>query len=96
MWGIADVSAEIGNEHLPNKREELYSCANRFGGFNEAVYKALLHFLNFCAVTCRYADLRKTLRELDRPSESRLSAKLVPTFADRGCRMVSATDSHSR
>jgi hypothetical protein len=26
------------------------------------------------------------------PSDRRLSAKLVPTFADRGCRVVSATD----
>jgi hypothetical protein len=25
-----------------------------------------------------------------------LLAKLMPTFADRGCRMVSATDSHGR
>jgi hypothetical protein len=25
-----------------------------------------------------------------------LSAKLVPTFADRGCRVVSATDPHGR
>jgi hypothetical protein len=31
-----------------------------------------------------------------RPSDRRLSAKLVPTFADRGCRVVSATDSHGR
>jgi hypothetical protein len=28
----------------------------------------------------------------DRPSDRRLLAKLVPTFADRGCRVVSATD----
>jgi hypothetical protein len=28
------------------------------------------------------------------PSDRRLSAKLVPTFADRGCRVVSATDPH--
>jgi hypothetical protein len=27
-------------------------------------------------------------------SDRRLSAKLVPTFADRGCCMVSATDPH--
>jgi hypothetical protein len=27
-----------------------------------------------------------------RPSDRRLSAKLVPTFADKGCRVVSATD----
>jgi hypothetical protein len=32
--------------------------------------------------------------ELYRPSDRRLSAKLVPTSADRGCRVVSATDSH--
>jgi hypothetical protein len=28
--------------------------------------------------------------------DHRMSAKLVPTFADRGCRIVSATDSHGR
>jgi hypothetical protein len=33
--------------------------------------------------------------ELYRPSERRLSAKLVPTFADRGCHMVSVTDHYS-
>jgi hypothetical protein len=31
-----------------------------------------------------------------RPSDSRLSAKLVPTFADRGYRLISATDPHGR
>jgi hypothetical protein len=30
--------------------------------------------------------------ELYRPSDRRLSAKLVPTLADRGCRVVSATN----
>jgi hypothetical protein len=30
--------------------------------------------------------------ELYRPSDRRLSAKLVLTFADRGCRVVSVTD----
>jgi hypothetical protein len=34
--------------------------------------------------------------ELYRPSDRRLLAKLVPTFADTECRMVSATDSHGR
>jgi hypothetical protein len=32
------------------------------------------------------------LVELYRPSESRMSAMLMPTFADRGCRVVSETD----
>jgi hypothetical protein len=32
--------------------------------------------------------------ELYRPSDRRLSAKLVPTFADRGCPVVTATNPH--
>jgi hypothetical protein len=32
----------------------------------------------------------------DRPSGRRVLAKLVPTFADRGCRVVSATDPRGR
>jgi hypothetical protein len=35
-------------------------------------------------------------RELYRPSGSRFSAKLVPTFADRGCHVVSVTDPYCR
>jgi hypothetical protein len=56
--------------------------------------------------TCSYGEMRcfKTnlnsvafsLSELYRPSDHRLSVKLVPTFADRGCRVISATDSHGR
>jgi hypothetical protein len=34
--------------------------------------------------------------KLYRPSDCRLSAKLVPTFADRGCHVVSVTDSYGR
>jgi hypothetical protein len=34
--------------------------------------------------------------ELYRPSDLRLSAKLVPTFADRWCHVVSATDPYGR
>jgi hypothetical protein len=30
------------------------------------------------------------------PSDRCMSAKLVPTFADRGCHVVSATDPHDR
>jgi hypothetical protein len=38
----------------------------------------------------------KSASELYRPSDHRLSAKLVPTFAGRGCCVVSATNSHGR
>jgi hypothetical protein len=34
--------------------------------------------------------------ELCRPRDRRLFAMLVPTFADRGCRVVTASDSHGR
>jgi hypothetical protein len=34
--------------------------------------------------------------ELYRSSYRRLWAKLLPTFADRGCRVVGATDPHGR
>jgi hypothetical protein len=34
--------------------------------------------------------------ELYRPSDCRLSAKLLPTFADRGCHVVSVTDPYVR
>jgi hypothetical protein len=46
---------------------------------------------------------KKTFRGLspqanytDRLSDRRLSAELVPTLADRVCRVVSATNPHSR
>jgi hypothetical protein len=32
----------------------------------------------------------------DRPTDRRCSAKLVPTLADKGCRVVSATNLHRR
>jgi CBS-domain-containing membrane protein len=34
--------------------------------------------------------------ELFRPSDRRFSAKLVPIFEDRGCHVVSVTDSYGR
>jgi hypothetical protein len=38
----------------------------------------------------------ESARELYRPSDRSLSAKLVPTFADRGCHVVRATDPYGR
>jgi hypothetical protein len=35
------------------------------------------------------------MSELHRPNDCRLSAKLVPTFADRGCHVVNVTDPYS-
>jgi hypothetical protein len=38
----------------------------------------------------------ESARELYRPSDRRLSAKWSPTFADRGCHVVSVTDPYGR
>jgi hypothetical protein len=65
------------------------------------------HFFIFTAQENLYTILRKILinkkapwpecaRELFRPSDRRLSAKLVPTLADRGCNVVSVTDHYGR
>jgi hypothetical protein len=48
-----------------------------------------------------WASIKTELRglsasELYRPSDRRLSVKLVPTFADRGCHVVSVTNSYGR
>jgi hypothetical protein len=38
----------------------------------------------------------ESAREPYRPSDRSLSAKLVPTFTDRGCSVISATDPYGR
>jgi hypothetical protein len=53
------------------------------------------------AVVLIYLKKKKTpwsesASELYRPSDRRLSAKCLPTFADRGCHVVSVTDLYGR
>jgi hypothetical protein len=40
--------------------------------------------------------VKKSASEQYRPNDRSLSAKLVPTFADIGCRVVSSTNPHCR
>jgi hypothetical protein len=49
-----------------------------------------------CSIIYKKTPWTYPASELYRPSDRRLSAKFVPTFADRGCRVVSATDSNGR
>jgi hypothetical protein len=48
------------------------------------------------AVTSLTTPWLESASELYRPSDRRMSAKLVPTFADRGCHVVSVTDPYGR
>jgi hypothetical protein len=46
---------------------------------------------------CEYIDyILYNANELYRPSDSRLSVKLVATFGDRGSRVVSAAETYGR
>jgi CBS-domain-containing membrane protein len=38
----------------------------------------------------------ESISELYQPRDRRLSAKLVPTFTDRGCHVVSVTNTYGR
>jgi hypothetical protein len=51
---------------------------------------------NLVYIKNRQTPWSESARELYRPSDLRLSAKLVPTFADRGCHVVSVTDPYGR
>jgi hypothetical protein len=47
-------------------------------------------------IKVNYSYLVWVASELYRPSDRRLSVKLMPTFADRGCHVVSVTNPHGR
>jgi hypothetical protein len=50
----------------------------------------------FYMTKLKEAPWPESVSELYRPSDRRFSAKLVSTFADRGCHVVSVTDPYSR
>jgi hypothetical protein len=61
------------------------------------VFTSLLHvyvddFMSLDNIQNKQTPWSLSASELYRPSDRCMSAKLVPTFADRGCRVVSATD----
>jgi hypothetical protein len=81
----------------------LKTSATRFGYCDSLSTKPFISefdlLLCFVKIYLSYNDKTKTklhglysASELYRPSDRRLSAKLVSTFADRGCRVVSVTD----
>jgi hypothetical protein len=53
-------------------------------------------FLSFRYVQNKKPPWPQSASELYPPSDRRLSAKVVPAFADRGCHVVSTADPYSR
>jgi hypothetical protein len=60
--------------------------------FRILVYRSL----NITKKILNYTLWPESTSELYRPRDRSLSAKSVPTFVDRGCRVVSATDPYCR
>jgi hypothetical protein len=56
----------------------------------------LPNFVNEFSNETRFKTKTKPRGLSHRQSDRLLSAKLLPTFPDRGCRVVSATDPHGR
>jgi hypothetical protein len=63
-----------------------------------ALQKGRSNFGNQCPMQMRFKKTPwpESATEQYRPSDRRLSAKLVPTFVDRGCHVVSVTDPYGR
>jgi hypothetical protein len=55
----------------------------------------LFHIETNCRLT-KLISMASVRERTIPPSDRRLSAKLVPPFADRGCRVVSEADLHGR
>jgi hypothetical protein len=69
--------------------------------FSSLPYALLTHSLPPFTIPSLIYRLKQTPRpqsasELYRPSDRSLSAKLVPTFADRGCHVLSTKDPYGR
>jgi hypothetical protein len=93
------------SEHLPPISADIYSpwsyTSNALTVF--VTYSLIMHINNVIhlanTITSWAYNLTpwpESASELYRLSESRLSAKPVPTFVDRGCHVVSVTDSYGR
>jgi hypothetical protein len=71
--------AEVKNSMVASYRGELLLC---------------IKCVEFCDHIRKRTPWPESVSELYRPSDRGLSAKLVPTFADRGCYVVSEAEPH--
>jgi hypothetical protein len=76
----------------------LKECVNKLSANWYEHYATGTHFyvIHFNIIKLKKTSWPESKCELYRPSDRRLSAKLVPIFADRGCHVVSVTDPHGR
>jgi hypothetical protein len=100
------VAHEQGTKFLTLSRKEKFHLRNRAHDMCSAV-TPYIRILSTCHIPHQNTSLKVihykqqtpwpySESELYRLSDHRLSAKLVPTFVDRGCCVVSATDTQGR
>jgi hypothetical protein len=86
-------SAVVASDGVPLATLIQNTCMLRGGG--EHCVTAPVRSLRHCVFIFLFS-VALVRKQLYRPSDRRLSAKLVPTFADSGCCVVSAANSHGR
>jgi hypothetical protein len=89
----------VRREDTANGRmENFYLPAKIICFYTKYILLCLTTRLNVmsCVIKQEQTPLPESASELYRPSDRRLPAKLVPNFADRGCHVVSATNSYCR
>jgi CBS-domain-containing membrane protein len=69
---------------------------NRWNDHRIRLSERLQKCLKYVITTNKQTPWFESASELYRPSVRRLSAKLVPTFAERGYHVVSVTDPYGR
>jgi hypothetical protein len=85
---ITNSLARIRTELVLNTSQDcFFSTTNKFG------LKILSELVN---ILIQQTPWPESAGELCRPRDRRLSAKLVPIFADRRCHVVSVTDPYGR
>jgi hypothetical protein len=100
---LTDGGKVVSLTHRPRSLEDctaplrgLYSeNATFFTSGQSSFIESWVH-LNSPGIIKKLTRWPESMGTLYRPSDSRLSAKLVSTFADRVCHVVSVTDPHGR
>jgi hypothetical protein len=62
----------------------------------ESKYIKMTLYVRYTCIYIYVTPWPEFASELYRPSDRRFSAKLVPTFADRGCHVISMKDPYGR
>jgi hypothetical protein len=99
------LRAKWTQSHPKRKKRKNTILQNK--SVENAVFVCFAHFYLLPNTTLRILRIKsqqpikntpwsESVSELYQPSDRHLSAKLLPTFADRGCRVCSATDPYGR